>query len=79
MRVTAKLFNNGKSQAVHLPKEYRFDGSEVGIVRVGKMVVLYPQENAWGIFNESEPVTDDFCGAILESRQNNTESQRVTL
>jgi len=79
MHTTAKLFMNGKSQAVRLPKEYRFVGNEVGIVRVGKMIVLYPQENAWEIFNESEPVTDDFCEAILESRQDSTESQRLSL
>jgi len=79
MLAIAKLFTNGKSQAVRLPKEYRFDGSEVGISRVGKMVILYPHENAWEIFNESEPVSDDFCEIILKSRQDNTESQRVPL
>jgi antitoxin VapB len=77
--LTAKLFTNGKSQAVRLPKEYRFTGNEVGIVRVGEMVVLYPKEKAWEIFAASEPVTDDFCGAILEARQNDAQSPRDTL
>ncbi|MDR1580479.1 MAG: type II toxin-antitoxin system VapB family antitoxin [Synergistaceae bacterium] len=77
--LTAKLFTNGKSQAVRLPKEYRFAGNEVGVVRVGEMVVLYPKEKAWEIFSASEPVTDDFCEAILEARQDDTPSPRDTL
>lgn len=39
---TAKLFMNGKSQAVRLPKEFRFEGEEVVIKKVGEMVVLLP-------------------------------------
>ncbi|MCL2420644.1 MAG: AbrB/MazE/SpoVT family DNA-binding domain-containing protein, partial [Defluviitaleaceae bacterium] len=39
---TAKLFQNGQSQAVRLPKEYRFAGNEVGVTRMGELVVLYP-------------------------------------
>ena len=77
--LTAKLFTNGKSQAVRLPKEYRFTGSEVGIARVGEMVILYPQGKAWDIFDTSEPVTDDFCEAVLEARQDSTAMQREVL
>ena len=77
--LTAKLFTNGKSQAVRLPKEYRFAGSEVGIARVGEMVILYPQGQAWSIFDTSEPVTDDFCEAILDARRDTTATQRETL
>ena len=44
---TAKLFQNGKSQAVRLPKEFRFAGKEVYIKRVGKAVVLLPLNNKW--------------------------------
>ena len=79
MITTAKLFTNGKSQAVRLPKEYRFVGSEVGIGRVGEMVILYPKDSAWQIFEASEPVTDDFCEAIIESRKNAAESPRMAL
>jgi len=39
---TAKLFANGKSQAVRLPKEFRFEGDEVIIKRVGNAVMLLP-------------------------------------
>ena len=58
---TAKLFQNGRSQAVRLPKEYRFDGDEVGINKIGNMVVLYPLDKAWDMFSESlNEFTDDF-------------------
>jgi len=39
---TAKLFNNGRSQAVRLPKKFRFEGKEVLIQRKGEAVVLLP-------------------------------------
>jgi antitoxin VapB len=39
---TAKLFRTGRSQAVRLPKEFRFDGNEVRIRRVGMGVMLEP-------------------------------------
>jgi antitoxin VapB len=39
---TAKLFRNGRSQAVRLPKEFRFEGEEVSIRREGENVVLAP-------------------------------------
>lgn len=39
---TAKLFTNGRSQAVRLPKAFRFDGTEVRIRRFGMGVLLEP-------------------------------------
>lgn len=39
---TAKLFQNGRSQAVRLPKAFRFDGDEVTIKRVSNGVLLIP-------------------------------------
>ncbi len=42
MAGTAKLFRNGRSQAVRLPKEFRFEGDEVSIRREGESVVLEP-------------------------------------
>ena len=44
---TAKLFPNGPSQAVRLPKEFRFTGTEVYIQRVGNAVVLLPHDAPW--------------------------------
>ncbi len=44
---TAKLFKNGESQAVRLPKEFRFEGREVLIKRAGSAVVLLPKSKSW--------------------------------
>lgn len=43
----AKLFQNGQSQAVRLPKEFRFDGTEVFIKKSGSAVVLIPLVDSW--------------------------------
>ena len=59
--MTAKLFENGRSQAVRLPKEYRFNGDEVAINKVGDIVILMPKENKWFAFlNSLELFSDDF-------------------
>jgi antitoxin VapB len=42
MRAIAKLFTHGRSQAVRLPKEFRFEGKEVRISKVGERVILEP-------------------------------------
>jgi antitoxin VapB len=44
---TAKLFQNGKSQAVRLPKEFRFGSDRVYIKRIGNAVVLLPYQTPW--------------------------------
>ena len=44
---TAKLFKNGDSQAVSLPKEFRFQGTEVFLQRMGNAVVLLPKTKSW--------------------------------
>ena len=49
MTITAKLFRNGSSQAVRLPKEFRFEGDEVCIKRIGSAVLLYPKDCAWSL------------------------------
>jgi antitoxin VapB len=58
---TAKIFQNGRSQAVRLPKEYRFDSDDVYIKKIGKLVVLIPKEAPWASLKESlDQFTDDF-------------------
>ena len=47
---TAKLFMNGRSQAVRLPAKYRFKGTEVMVNRVGDTVVLSPKLDSWSEF-----------------------------
>jgi antitoxin VapB len=50
---TARLFKNGDSQAVRLPKEVRFEGTEVLIKRVGSAVVLLPKARSWDTLIDS--------------------------
>lgn len=44
METTAKIFKNGRSQAVRLPKEFRFEANEVKIRKQGRKVILEPME-----------------------------------
>ena len=44
--VSAKLFWNGRSQAVRLPKEFRFEGDEVRVTRMGAGILLEPVPDA---------------------------------
>ncbi len=44
---TAKLFWNGNSQAVRLPKEFRFEGKEVKISKQGNQVIIEPLVTDW--------------------------------
>ena len=48
----AKIFTNGRSQAVRLPKEFRFSGNEVYVEKVGNIVQLIPTNNPWSSFME---------------------------
>ena len=58
---TAKLFQNGHSQAVRLPKEFQFQGKEVEIFRRGKDVVLREkQKNSKQAFELLTTLPDDF-------------------
>ena len=58
---TAKLFINGRSQAVCLPKEFRFEGDEVYVKRVGNAVVLLPRRDSWlGLYESLGRFSEDF-------------------
>ena len=46
---TAKIFKSGLSQAVRLPKEYRFSGSKINIKKIGNSVLLMPVNQPWEI------------------------------
>jgi antitoxin VapB len=57
----AKLFLNGQSQAVRLPKAYRFNGDEVYIKKIGDAVVLFPKDREWDMFLRGlDGFSDDF-------------------
>ena len=58
---TAKIFTNGRSQAVRLPKDFRFSGDNVYIKKIGKIVVLMPKDDPWSSLIDSlNQFTDDF-------------------
>jgi len=82
----AKLFANGRSQAVRLPKEFRFPGTEVFIERRGDEVVLRavkPMDPALAhiktlgdlarYFRETGGVSEEFERAIREARARDDE------
>ena len=48
--MTAKIFQNGRSQAVRLPKECRFSGKQVYVRKQGKDVILSPTPFSWSEF-----------------------------
>lgn len=74
---TAKLFENGRSQAVRLPKEYRFDGNEVSINKVGEAVILLPVNNKWsGFLSSLSLFSDDF---MTDGREHPTVQERESL
>ena len=58
---TAKLFKNGQSQAVRIPKEFRMIGDEVYIKKLGEAVILLPKENSWApLFSSLKRFSKDF-------------------
>ena len=59
MTKTAKIFVNGASQAVRLPREFRFDTDEVCIKRLGSAILLFPKDAAWDLLAESIGKADD--------------------
>jgi antitoxin VapB len=61
MIATAKIFKNGRSQAVRLPKEYRFDEDEVCIKKIGQTIYLFPKSKTLEIFERgAKNFSDDF-------------------
>jgi antitoxin VapB len=57
----AKLFSNGRSQAVRLPKDCRFEGEEVYIKKYDDIVILIPKKSPWSPLLESlTKFSDDF-------------------
>jgi len=52
---TAKLFQNGQSQAVRLPKEFRISGTQVYIKKMDNAIVLIPMKDPWETLFKSIP------------------------
>ena len=63
----AKIFTNGGSQAVRLPKSCRFEQDEVLVNRIGKAVILLPKEDPWAAALQGLSLfTDDFLSGGMD-------------
>ncbi|MCI5935696.1 MAG: antitoxin [Lachnospiraceae bacterium] len=75
--MTAKLFENGRSQAVRLPKECRFNADEVAINKIGDVVMMIPKDNPFAGFLAS---LDLFSGDFMvEGRAESVAQERDSL
>lgn len=72
----AKLFKNGQSQAVRLPKEFRFEGTQVFIKRIGNAVMLLPEQDTWQVLFDSLSL---FSADYMESREQPEQQEREDL
>ncbi len=64
----ARIFQNGRSQAVRLPAEFRFPAKQVFVSREGERVILSPRPASWDAFFESGPKpTSDFMATRADS------------
>ena len=71
---TAKIFKNGKNQAVRLPRQFEFNGiKEVLIKKEGDNIVLIPARKSWTSFADLPRAGDDF----MSSRPALTDDKRV--
>lgn len=74
---TAKIFKNGRSQAVRLPKKYALPGTEVYIKKHGNIVMLIPKEGSWWqpMIDSLDKFSDDF---FAEGRNQPKAEQRAS-
>lgn len=64
---TAKIFENGKSQAVRLPKAYRLKGKEAFISKLGDAIILLPKKDKWdSLIASLNKFSDDFLSERLQ-------------
>lgn len=74
---TAKVFENGRSQAVRLPKKFRFNVDEVIVQQLGDAVLLAPKESVWKIFMDG---LEGFTSDIFDGgRDQGVQQERETL
>lgn len=69
----AKLFQNGKSQAVRLPKAFQFSGDRVFIKKQGKAVILLPFHEPWQVLVDS---LDQFSSDFMDERDQPLQPER---
>lgn len=74
---TARIFENGRSQAVRLPKKFRFNVDEVVVQQLGDAVILVPKESLWKVFMEGlDGFTDDI---FADGRDQGFQEERENL
>ena len=73
----AKVFTNGGSQAIRLPKDCRYEKDEVIINRIGYITIITPEENRWeGMLRSLDMFSDDF---LKDGRDELPAQERDTL
>lgn len=73
----AKLFKNGSSQAVRLPKEFRFSGEQVYIKKVSNGVLLLPHDDSWQmLYDALDQFSDDL---FADGREQPEQQSRAAL
>ena len=73
---TAKVFQDGASQSVLLPREVQLPGSEVLVRKFGGGVLLIPQDKAWDLFEES---LGEFSEDFMAERDQGVQEERPKL
>ena len=75
--MTAKVFENGRSQAIRLPKECRFTSDEVMVNKIGDIVILLPKQNKWDSFMRAiDMFSEDF---MADGRATDISQEREAL
>ena len=75
MTSKAKVFMNGRSQAIRLPKEFRVKGAEVSIIRVPEGILI-TEKDPWELFQEGCREMDDEFFEVMEKRDRHTQQVR---
>lgn len=74
--MTAKVFENGRSQAVRLPRQCRFSAEEVNVNKIGDIVMLIPKDSKWqGLLTSLGLFTEDY----MEQRTQGEVEERTKL
>ncbi len=69
----AKIFMNGRSQAVRLPKDFRFDCDEVYVRKQGDGIIISPKKSSWDDFFDQQSA---FGGDYLSNREDSPPQNR---
>ena len=73
--MTAKVFENGRSQAVRLPKQCRFQTDEVNVNKIGDIVMLIPKDSKWqGLLHSLDLFSEDFMEERTQGKSEERES-----